>query len=181
MADKFYQRKYYQLNKNKIHSYCKNWQEKNKDKMKEYRKIYYQKNKDKIDNATKQFQKLNPEKMKEYTIKYRAKNKEKYANNQRTWIKNNPIKYALNQYHLHAKRKKIVFELPIDIFTNLLSSKCYYCGEIGKMGIDRLNNDIGYTTNNSVPCCWICNFMKKNYTIEFFINHCRKIVNNTCV
>jgi hypothetical protein len=27
-------------------------------------------------------------------------------------------------------------------------------------GIDRVNNEVGYLTNNSVPCCWECNQMK---------------------
>ena len=35
-------------------------------------------------------------------------------------------------------------------------------------GIDRLNNDEGYTKVNSVTCCRVCNFMKKDIPLKEF-------------
>jgi len=37
-------------------------------------------------------------------------------------------------------------------------------------GIDRKNNTQGYTTNNSVPCCLICNRAKNNMGYEEFLS-----------
>lgn len=54
---------------------------------------------------------------------------------------------------------------------------CHYCGEeIVGIGIDRVNNKIGYQVDNIVPCCAWCNKMKLVATKEDFINHCKKIV-----
>ncbi len=37
-------------------------------------------------------------------------------------------------------------------------------------GIDRKNNDLGYTTENSVSCCWLCNETKHhNFTYDEFL------------
>jgi len=36
-------------------------------------------------------------------------------------------------------------------------------------GVDRLDNDVGYITNNTVSCCKICNHAKHTQTVaEFF-------------
>lgn len=44
--------------------------------------------------------------------------------------------------------------------------------------IDRFDNDQGYTNANSKPCCKICNYMKSDYTIDFFLKQCQKIAKN---
>lgn len=58
-----------------------------------------------------------------------------------------------------------------------MSSKpCYYCGELREYnGIDRIDSNIGYEDNNIVPCCEICNKMKSNYDLVFWLNHINKI------
>lgn len=43
-------------------------------------------------------------------------------------------------------------------------------------GIDRKDNAIGYTLDNSVACCFRCNVTKLDGSVEEFIAHCRKIV-----
>lgn len=65
----------------------------------------------------------------------------------------------------------------------LIKQNCYYCGEIPSMdnhptirngyngsfpvnGIDRKDNNIGYILENCVPCCWSCNKVKGNLTLE---------------
>ena len=35
-------------------------------------------------------------------------------------------------------------------------------------GIDRYDNNIGYTLQNCVPCCWICNRAKLNLSAKVF-------------
>jgi hypothetical protein len=45
-------------------------------------------------------------------------------------------------------------------------------------GVDRIDSAGGYTTNNVVPCCRECNFMKNDYGLSFFLNHIIKIYNH---
>ncbi len=42
-------------------------------------------------------------------------------------------------------------------------------------GIDRKNNNIGYTLENCVSCCDICNYMKSTYSELEFLTHIEKI------
>ncbi len=68
-------------------------------------------------------------------------------------------------YIHNANRRKYAFELDIDQFTNLIRKPCHYCGKLrvnanGLMGIDRLDNAKGYTSDNVVSCCGICNRAK---------------------
>lgn len=37
------------------------------------------------------------------------------------------------------------------------------------MGIDRKNSDIGYTPENSIPCCFRCNTMKNRMTFKQYL------------
>ncbi len=43
-------------------------------------------------------------------------------------------------------------------------------------GLDRVDNEKGYTENNSVACCNICNKMKTILTIEEFFAHIARIL-----
>jgi hypothetical protein len=43
-------------------------------------------------------------------------------------------------------------------------------------GIDRVKPDAGYIPSNCVPCCGVCNFMKRNHTYREFLFHCAKII-----
>ena len=44
-----------------------------------------------------------------------------------------------------------------------------------QIGIDRVDNTLGYTSNNVVSCCTECNFMKRTMNYQTFINKCIKI------
>lgn len=94
-----------------------------------------------------------------------------------SYIKKN-INGSLNalfaRYKLGAKRRGYKFELTKEQFESLTSSKCHYCllppfldmkipGVIKGYvynGIDRKDNSIGYTLENSVSCCTGCNLVK---------------------
>lgn len=87
-----------------------------------------------------------------------------------------------------AKNRNLDFNLSLEEFKKIISGNCNYCGKepvlsgisknynktgvpVKNNGIDRLDNKIGYTINNCVPCCKMCNFMKKNYIVSEFLNH----------
>ena len=121
---------------------------------KEYMKKYLDKNRDRW-NA--------------YWKDYRAKNKEKYQ-----YHKQPKYKYA--RYEYNAIKRGLVFELTIDEFNSFWNTNCSYCNEpIQGIGIDRKDNNIGYTKENCIPCCTICNFMKHTLSHKDFINKCLQI------
>lgn len=58
-------------------------------------------------------------------------------------------------------------------------SPCNYCATIPSFGVDRVDSDANYTLGNSVPCCTICNTMKKDMVVEEFAYRVAKIVAHT--
>jgi hypothetical protein len=75
-------------------------------------------------------------------------------------------------YQRHAKNRRLTWELGFPSFNSLIRMKCFYCNAppIDFNGIDRLDNCVGYTAYNSVPCCAACNWMKRDYTLEQFLD-----------
>lgn len=94
-----------------------------------------------------------------------------------------------NRYRAQARRRGISFNLNKDTFALLTKQPCYYCGQSPIQqwqpkfptgayvynGIDRLDNTIGYETNNCVPCCGTCNKMKTNQTVLEFLFRIKRI------
>lgn len=81
-------------------------------------------------------------------------------------------------YKINANRKNYPFELSFEDFISICEKPCFYCEkyDINKLnGIDRVNNNDGYTSTNSLPCCSICNNMKKAMEINDFLNHIKRI------
>ena len=87
-----------------------------------------------------------------------------------------------NKYRRDSIRREIEFKLTKAQFFKLTRQNCYYCNCPPKAvfrrknshsfytynGIDRQDNEIGYTVKNSVPCCKRCNFAKCRLTeLEF--------------
>lgn len=80
----------------------------------------------------------------------------------------------LNGYRQSARKRQMGFFLTRDEFYRLCVGACFYCGappaNISKTpggifvynGVDRVDNDGDYETNNCVSCCSKCNFLKKN-------------------
>jgi hypothetical protein len=42
-------------------------------------------------------------------------------------------------------------------------------------GVDRVNNDFGYSIDNCVSCCKVCNRMKGKKTVAEFVAFCSAI------
>ena len=79
-----------------------------------------------------------------------------------------------------AKNKlKCPFELSWPEFMEIVVHECRYCGDTENNSIDRLDNSIGYLKGNLVPCCKICNDMKKAHSEDFFIAHIRNVWRHT--
>lgn len=56
---------------------------------------------------------------------------------------------------------------------------CYLCGSWPSYGIDRVKSDDHYTSLNSKPCCARCNFMKRDFSLDFTIMKARQITGHT--
>lgn len=96
-------------------------------------------------------------------------------------------KVIFKSYIKGALKRGVEFSLTFSQFKDLIIDVCYYCGEVVPLktrysydeveviGVDRKDNDIGYTVENSVPCCSICNYMKRKFSEEVFINQAIKI------
>ncbi len=87
---------------------------------------------------------------------------------------------GFSQYKSRATTKNLIFEITkqeYDLLTNNVI--CEYCDTfIQHAGIDRIDNSKGYTLENITSCCKYCNYMKKDYSVEDFINQCKKISDN---
>jgi len=75
-----------------------------------------------------------------------------------------------------------VFELSLEQFKTLVTQSCVYCdyhkeGEAN--GIDRFDNNKGYTLENSRPCCEMCNHMKQMYHVRYFLAKVGHIATDT--
>lgn len=95
---------------------------------------------------------------------------------------------CLLNYKSAARKRGLTWELTEDQFRDITSSPCYYTGflpsnnavaDSGETyiynGIDRLDNDKGYTTDNCVPCCFEANKMKLDSNKERFVELCKII------
>lgn len=139
----------------------------------EYHKKWYQKNKVNKDAKSREWAKNHKGRMVEIVQKYTRNNKEKVASYGKRFDQTFEGKYRLLK-HRHDKRwKENVIEF--QAFKLLASINCSYCGEYTNKGIDRVENDKGYTKQNSAPCCKICNYMKRTMTKEEFLEHIEKI------
>jgi len=77
---------------------------------------------------------------------------------------------SYTQYKTRACNKSLPFEITKDEYVELIKSNCYLCGrksyEKHKNGIDRVNNNLGYTMSNVKSCCGSCNHIKKDLELD---------------
>jgi hypothetical protein len=82
-----------------------------------------------------------------------------------------------------AMRRDLDFSLTIEQAYDLSQSCCTYCERdkvnlvqgFEYVGLDRIENDKGYTYDNVQPCCKTCNTMKGKMTAPEFFEHIRRI------
>jgi hypothetical protein len=94
------------------------------------------------------------------------------------------------QYRHSAKKRKISFRLSKRQFIEITKKECHYCGQkplplklsnqnfygtCKANGVDRINSKYGYYKENVVPCCKMCNILKRDYPQKVFIEKIRSI------
>jgi hypothetical protein len=102
-----------------------------------------------------------------------------------------------NNYVGAARRRGHEFEITFEEFSVLLSSKCHYCGQEPSTlwpdhyakrapayyqpkvflynGVDRVDNFIGYTKDNCVPACKICNRSKNETPVNEWLAWAKRL------
>ena len=97
-------------------------------------------------------------------------------------------------YLRSSRGRGLSFDLSTETFRALVTQPCWYCGrepyaisyrkrthyEDGKRGllytgIDRVDNYLGYTVDNCVPCCKQCNAAKGKLTQKEFFELCKLV------
>lgn len=117
---------------------------------------------------------------------------ERNAQTAKQWRENNPGKVAIiNQnkinninlqygvYLRSARDKNLDFEISTEEFDKLVKEPCHYCDVIqerGFNGIDRLDSTVGYTMDNYVSCCSMCNYMKCSLPVDVFLKRIEHIL-----
>jgi hypothetical protein len=94
--------------------------------------------------------------------------------------------YWISFCRIATKKRNIENKLTEPEFNTLIQKSCFYCNyknEKEVLGIDRLDNLKGYTTENCVTACKVCNRMKHIYHPTFFIEKASLITDhkNACV
>lgn len=96
------------------------------------------------------------------------------------------------RYKRQAETRGHSFELSKETFREYTTSLCFYCGSYPKNrvtngktgeyfynGIDRKDNTKGYTVENTVPCCTICNRAKRDLPFEEFCSWIENLIKFT--
>lgn len=88
----------------------------------------------------------------------------------------------LRTYRKTAKRRALSWNLTVHEFEDFILSECHYCGFEGSLkalplarkedqvlitnGVDRVDSSVGYSPENCVSCCTVCNRAKSDQTQE---------------
>ena len=117
------------------------------------------------------------EKCRERDRKRREEDPEKFRERDRK--RNATPQRKLYKTKKDASLRGIPFEIEDEQAMSLTDQECFYCGipstDELRNGIDRLDNTVGYTTDNCVSCCGVCNNMKHCLDARTFIERCSQI------
>jgi len=98
-------------------------------------------------------------------------------------------KRLLYKYKQGARKRALEWRLTDDEARHMFHQPCHYCGlppqgtfslgypesTIRYNGIDRVDNTEGYVPGNVVACCKYCQYMKRDLTLDFFLQQVEKI------
>lgn len=94
-------------------------------------------------------------------------------------------RYRKHNLFRGRKKREVSFQLTQKEFGEMILKNCHYCGSEPNMkshvggklrnGIDRIVNEIGYTSGNVVTCCKACNNLKGNLSVQDFLDSVKRI------
>lgn len=164
--------------KEKRSAACKDYYLKHRDALleyaREYNKKWYARNKVRRSEQIKAYSKAHRADNVRRTQKYIQNNKQKFLDYRHSYNRTTGAGYL--SYKNHAKKRDREFTITLGEFSELILKPCHYCGEDKKrIGVDRIDNTKGYTLDNCAPCCKLCNYMKRDHSLDDFLDHIRKI------
>lgn len=94
-----------------------------------------------------------------------------------------------SELRTNARSRNQVWELSKPDFERLTQGPCAYCGTVKSNsrkakngpdifaynGIDRVDNELGYTISNSVSCCKLCNRGKNDSPKSVFLDWIKRV------
>jgi len=106
-----------------------------------------------------------------------SRNKDSVSKRQKIYSQSKHGRFM--KYRKSSKERNIKFDLTEEQFLQFWDKRCFYCGlDVDGVGLDRLDSSDGYILYNVVSCCSVCNRMKNDYGLDFFLERCELIVNN---
>jgi hypothetical protein len=118
-----------------------------------------------------------------FSVDYTAIRNRKYPGNV---ARNNLV----SNYRNGARDRGFCWELTHDQCETLFLQRCHYCGILPSRttkskheaftwnGIDRIDSKLGYTTENTVTCCYNCNYAKRDMSKADFLAWINRISNH---
>ena len=93
------------------------------------------------------------------------------------------LNWLISHWKIHAKQRGYGWNLTREQVATLTKQTCHYCGKEPEQiinlkeckgeyiynGLDRVDNNKGYTTDNVVPCCGTCNSAKMAMSYKDFL------------
>jgi hypothetical protein len=161
---------------------------KNPEDAKEYQRLRQIRDKDRISVRKKKYRMANPDLIKKQKEADYAKHREarlakvkEYTKKNWETIKLTKKKFSqspagrLVTYRRSAKSRGHQFTITPEDFFKIIADNCHYCGIKNSNGVDRKDSGQGYIEGNCLPCCKICNFMKRDLPYDEFILHTKII------
>lgn len=105
------------------------------------------------------------------------------------------LNQAIGSYKAGANNRGLEYNLTDEQVERLIFSNCYFCGigpskictlgqgawtreSVPINGIDRIDSGKGYTTDNVLPCCTDCNYLKVDRKQDEFLAKIKRIYEN---
>lgn len=77
------------------------------------------------------------------------------------------ITRMLGAYKLRDNKKNLYNDLTLEFFKSEIEKGCVYCGDVKRVGFDRIDNSKGHSRDNVVPCCYACNCARNdNFSVD---------------
>lgn len=145
------------------------------------RQDYYNKNKEKIKEQARKWYLNNRDKSIKRALQYNKDNKESHSLAGIRYNRKNREATLIRSYKTTDKKKGLECTLTVEwMKENITSKECEYCGDIYNLGCDRIDNNLGHTMENCVPCCKECNIARgDNFSykeMKFIIGPAIKLV-----
>jgi len=107
------------------------------------------------------------------------------------------VNRVIHDYKRHAREMGREWKLTEEDVRFLLLADCHYCGGgpstsmlYGRTdekevfmynGIDRVDNSMGYTTDNVVTCCKACNLAKRGMSVGEFLAWVSRVYSHSVI